>query len=850
MAISEITPVRTEERIIIKIGEAKNLISRAHGTLTQRDIYCTISLDQEHIFRTSTIEKTLNPFFGEEFQFEIPRKFRFLSIYVYDRERPSNRQDRLLGKVAIKREELHIFHNKDHWFPIRPITLDSEVQGTLHVKVSFERNSPDTASERLHINVLEATDLTLVNGNCDTFVEVVVRYTNGKQDTHRTRVKKKTNSPVFGELFTFTLPKNDLTGDKQRRFCPADDTDWLEAVMTVYHEVSGNNLVFVGEIKLSLLGPQQQTHAASEAWYYLQPRKKRTSIRMPASSLSSAAMDENCLGTLRLRIQYFVDHILPAHYYKKFKDIILRSPNVQPVTSSAAYLLGEIIPSKVEVAHCLVRIFVHGNQIVPLMRALAVWEISKVTDVNTIFRGNTLVSKLMDEVMKLIGVRYLHETLKPLIEKIFNEHKPCEIDPCRVKDLNVIQQNLSNLKVYTEEIFKAITSSALYCPSLMCQLFHDLKEIAILFFPENKEIRYSVISGFIFLRFFAPAILGPRLFDLTTRQIDIQTNRTLTLISKMIQSLGNLVSSRTVPCKEEYMSCMYQAFYNDAHTTVVRQFLEIISASATPAQNINDKPVVLKEGPLIKRAQGRKRFGRKTFAQRYFKLTTNSLSYSKHKGKETLYEIPLMHIQAVERLNRDTFKRNNMFQIVQAERILYLQASNCVEEKEWLDPLSKMCSSNADRLSRYHPAAYVKGSWTCCKSNDKRCSGCSCVSDVNEGIYENSSIDIDRELSALHTLTFTHIERLENVLRACECQAAFPKEMYFLPASVIEDVKSCSVTLSSLRDIIYDLEQEQRSVLRRIARETKYGSRHAPIGDDNYLLFAGRLEAITRRNLF
>lgn len=68
-----------------------------------------------------------SPFFGEEFQFEIPRKFRYLSVYVYDRDRPS-KHDRMLGKVAIKREDLQAFHNKDHWFPIRPITLDSEVQ--------------------------------------------------------------------------------------------------------------------------------------------------------------------------------------------------------------------------------------------------------------------------------------------------------------------------------------------------------------------------------------------------------------------------------------------------------------------------------------------------------------------------------------------------------------------------------------------------------------------------------------------------------------------------------------------------------------------------------------------------
>lgn len=68
-----------------------------------------------------------SPFFGEEFQFEVPRKFRYLSVYVYDRDKP-NRNDRMLGKVAIKREDLQAFHNKDHWFPIRPITLDSEVQ--------------------------------------------------------------------------------------------------------------------------------------------------------------------------------------------------------------------------------------------------------------------------------------------------------------------------------------------------------------------------------------------------------------------------------------------------------------------------------------------------------------------------------------------------------------------------------------------------------------------------------------------------------------------------------------------------------------------------------------------------
>lgn len=40
-------------------GEAKNLPGRSHGAACHRDIYCVLSLDQEEIFRTSTMERTL-----------------------------------------------------------------------------------------------------------------------------------------------------------------------------------------------------------------------------------------------------------------------------------------------------------------------------------------------------------------------------------------------------------------------------------------------------------------------------------------------------------------------------------------------------------------------------------------------------------------------------------------------------------------------------------------------------------------------------------------------------------------------------------------------------------------------
>lgn len=69
-------------------------------------------------------------------------------------------------------------------------------------------------------------------------------------------------------------------------------------------------------------------------------------------------------------------------------------------------------------------------------------------DTNTIFRGNTLVSKCIDELMKLVGHHYLRSTLKPTLDLIFRERKPCEIDPTKLQPGESREANLCNLKVF------------------------------------------------------------------------------------------------------------------------------------------------------------------------------------------------------------------------------------------------------------------------------------------------------------------------------------------------------------------------------------------------------------------
>jgi len=59
----------------------------------------------------------------------------------------------------------------------------------------------------MRCRIIECSELTIKNGSCDPFATVTVIYSNGKQISKRTKVKKKTASPRFNETFVFEVRK-------------------------------------------------------------------------------------------------------------------------------------------------------------------------------------------------------------------------------------------------------------------------------------------------------------------------------------------------------------------------------------------------------------------------------------------------------------------------------------------------------------------------------------------------------------------------------------------------------------------------------------------------------------------
>ncbi|CAG0921135.1 unnamed protein product [Notodromas monacha] len=334
--------------------------------------------------------------------------------------------------------------------------------------------------------------------------------------------------------------------------------------------------------------------------------------------------------------------------------------------------------------------------------------------------------------MMIVGRTYLQSTLKSSLEKVLREKKPCEIDPKKIADSDspkseVLKENLQNLKEIAEETLSSIVNSASRCPLLMCQMFSVLKQLAEEYFPTRPEVKYSVMSGFVFLRFFTRAIGDPKKFDLVTEPAgDAMTSRTLVLLSKIVQSLGNHVAAKSAPqvAKEDYMSPVMERFVSPSWVDAICGFLETISTFPVQRDRCDEPPMLLREGWMMKKSCGKGNVfrPRKSFTNRHFTLTTTELRYAGSKDSKTPNRIPASHILDVERMEDSSFSSSmcmsNLLRIkLPNNKSLIIQAKNCVEQKQWMESLNRVRLANANRLEKCHPGAFRDGKWEWCAKN-------------------------------------------------------------------------------------------------------------------------------------
>ncbi|CAK6444570.1 unnamed protein product [Pipistrellus nathusii] len=737
----------------IRIVEGKNLPAKdINGS---SDPYCIVKVDNEPIIRTATVWKTLCPFWGEEYQVHLPPTFHAVAFYVMDEDALS--RDDVIGKVCLTKDALAA-HPKGFsgWAHLTEVDPDEEVQGEIHLRLELV---PGARAGRLRCSVLEARDLAPKdrNGASDPFVRV--RY-NGR--TQETSVVKKSCYPRWNETFEFELEE----GAPEALCVEAWDWDL----------VSRND--FLGKVVVnvqSLRAAQQE-----EGWFQLQPDLSKR--------LSSLHREAGNLGSLQLEVRLRDETVLPSSCYQPLVQLLCREVTLGTQGPAQLIPLIEEMTStecRQEVATNLLKLFLGQGLAKGFLDLLFQLELSRTTEANTLFRSNSLATKSMESFLKVAGMRYLHSILGPIIDRVFEEKKYVELDPSKVEvkdvgcsglhrpqtEAEVLQQSAQTLRAHLGALLSALCRSVQACPAVVRATFRQLFLRVRERFPsaQHENVPFIAVTSFLCLRFVSPAIMAPKLFHLRERHADARTSRTLLLLAKAIQNVGNMDTPAS-RAKEAWMEPLQPT---------VRQGVAQLKDFIAKLVDIEEKEELdlqralslqmppVKEGPLfIHRTKGKGPLMSSSFKKLHFSLTTEALSFAKTPSSKKSALIKLANLRAAEKVEEKSFGSSHVMQVIYTDdtgrpQTAYLQCKCVNELNQWLSALRKVSINNTGLLGSYHPGVFRGDKWSCCHQKDR--TGLGCDKTRSRVTLQEWNDPLDHDLEA--QLIYRHLLGMEAALR-------------------------------------------------------------------------------------
>ncbi|RKF61944.1 Inhibitory regulator protein BUD2/CLA2 [Erysiphe neolycopersici] len=195
-------------------------------------------------------------------------------------------------------------------------------------------------------------------------------------------------------------------------------------------------------------------------------------------------------------------------------------------------------------------------------------------EANLLFRGNSLLTQALDFHMRRVGKEYLEDLLLDKISEINVLNPDCEVDPSRISSNQDINKNWTLLYSLTANLWDNIASSAERCPPELRQILKYVRAVAEDRYGNFlRTVVYTSVSGFLFLRFFCPALMNPKLFGLLKDHPQAKAQRTLTLIAKSLQALANLSNFGK---KESWMEPMNR--FLASHRQGMKKFIDSVCA--------------------------------------------------------------------------------------------------------------------------------------------------------------------------------------------------------------------------------------------------------------------------------
>jgi hypothetical protein len=189
-------------------------------------------------------------------------------------------------------------------------------------------------------------------------------------------------------------------------------------------------------------------------------------------------------------------------------------------------------------AKALSFVFQSSRCCLELLEKLVSYEVQKTSQETTLFRQDSMASKIMGSYANIIGASYLKSILEPVLDPIVRHNIRCEVETLKLDEEDNVDANRVNLQALCEQVFTAIVDQPQRMPEQIQKLCQMLRNNVESKFPNSAN---KSIGAFLFLRFISPAVLLSTTNGIVHARNLTATPRALMLVARVLTKLANEV---------------------------------------------------------------------------------------------------------------------------------------------------------------------------------------------------------------------------------------------------------------------------------------------------------------------
>jgi len=624
----------------------------------------------------------------------------------------------------------------------------------------------------------------------------------------RTSSKKMSGMCFWGEYFNFPeLPK-------------------VEKITILIYKDKGKvrrQRKPVGRIKISVASVQSRREV--EKWYPVEKSSRRES------------------PSIRLKCQFQSIDVLPLRDYEQLLKYL--TDNYRPLCRNLEPHLT--VKVKEELSFSLINLFKIQDIAEDILADIVVHEIASNENDTLTFRGNSIATKAMEVYVKLVGEKYLEDTLRSTLIDILNSDLDLEVDPIKINNPDILRSHRQDLRNIVSIIWKRIANSHSIFPVQLQRCFHKIR-----LFLENVgkgEMVDKLVSSCLFLRYLCPAIFGPNLFNITDEFPSERSNRNLTLIAKTLQTLANFARYEG---KENSMEFMND--WLDDEMVNMKSFLNIVSGPP-PEDWIHRLSLGNEKGDLGRHLSNLhtvlvENISKVTSDLDDLKIILNNINSNLHHPTTSTLDniaeptpVKIKRMSVEEKMNSSTVSQNNVISNWMSWTLGRGEKKSKVSEPI---PQHKLNKPIGMKATFYHHATDVTES-----SSSSASLTPSPKYSAAPGLWPTSHVGIRKNVRSVSSISIIDDSDSESSSASSHYMNAHPLHFSTLPRPRVNDTKTLSDyerEIHGLRTAMETLQVKLHDAERRLQSQQSSGSssgsersttspRHSPTKDE-YIPFS------------